>query len=190
MDLSSAFRTEVFRPVATIAIPGTVAIGPYLLVARYHHQFVSRAWQQHPTVTGLVLAFGVVAVGLIIEDIGSRIELLWDHHLKERYEDIETEWYEYLMLAPDPEPIAQRYLRTITLRLKFELGLGLALPIMWVGLAWLEQIVNLWTTWGFVFFSIAVLGLAVYLLWESRSSSEILVRLRQRMVRHYREKAV
>ena len=53
-----------------------------------------------------------------------------DEHLDQRW----TEWYSYLRLAFRVEPVGQRYLRTLVLRLKFELNASLALVIAGCGL--------------------------------------------------------
>ena len=36
VDFISAFKSELFRPLATLVVPGGVAIGPYVLVAGYY----------------------------------------------------------------------------------------------------------------------------------------------------------
>jgi hypothetical protein len=80
----------------------------------------------------------VLAVGLLLEDIGSVIEAnVWDALLESEYE-IEAIWAKYLILAFDKEPIGQRYLRTVLLRLKFELGCAVAFLAFLIGMAWLN----------------------------------------------------
>jgi hypothetical protein len=42
------------------------------------------------------------------------------------YERHAKEWFDYLRLAFEREPVGHRYLRTLVLRLKFELGMAVA----------------------------------------------------------------
>lgn len=80
------------------------------------------------------------------------------------------------------EPIGQRYLRTVTLALKFELGMGLALPAMYLGLLWLNTRLRMLSN-GQAGFGVVVVWLASsYLLWESRSSAKVLSHVREQLV--------
>ena len=74
------------------------------------------------TETTLLLVLASIGAGLIVEDVGSRIESLYfDKRLARtaEFSTHSTEWFQYLRLAFRVEPIGQRYLRAILLRFKF-----------------------------------------------------------------------
>lgn len=129
----------------------------------------------------MLLALGCIAAGLFVEDIGSRIESrCFDKWLSKQptFSAHAEEWNRYLRLAFKIEPVGQRYLRTILLRFKFELGTAIALLSSGVGL--LLTTLPFWTavTW------LAVLAtLAAYLLLvEARCSHELLSEIRHEIL--------
>jgi hypothetical protein len=69
-----------------------------------------------------------LTAGLIAEDMGARLERAFDNRLcnVHGYERHLEEWYDYLCVAFEREPVGHRYLRSIVLRLKFELGMTIA----------------------------------------------------------------
>src|ERR1700733_7814336 len=82
------------------------------------------------TETTLLLALACIAAGLLVEDIGSRIESRFlDKRLGTQpgFSTHSDEWNQYLRLVFKAEPVGQRYLRAILLRFKFELGTAIAL---------------------------------------------------------------
>jgi len=185
VDLTTAFRAEVFRPVMTLLVPGATALAPYALVVRQQNPNISGFFERHPLLATAILLVAVLALGFVLEDIGSRIETFWDRRLQRKNNSHIDEWYRYLMLAFTSEPIGQRYLRTLTLRLKFELHFGVALLVMLPGYWWLDTIVHLWTLAGFRWFAGATLVLAVYLLLESATTVGLLAGLRHELLLRY-----
>jgi hypothetical protein len=74
----SAFTSEVFRPLVTLLIPGAIAISTW---------FVGLLWQFHDLRTlvhnnhtegNLVLVLAMTFAGLVLEDMGARVESLMD----------------------------------------------------------------------------------------------------------------
>lgn len=185
MDLSSAFKSEVFRPLVTLVVPGATASAPYVLLARAKHPAIGVFWNDHTTAALLIIAIAAIALGHILETLGSRIEARWDARLDKISGKHRGEWYRYLRLTLVAEPIGQRYLRTVTLALKFELAMIVALPVMYVGVLWLETEMDLWTTAGLVWLGIGVLVLCLYLLYESFSSAQVLARVRRELVEEF-----
>lgn len=76
-EIFSAFGSEVFRPLATIVIPGAMAITTWFIVLLQRFPLVRRLVEANHTETSLILALASIAVGLLVEDIGSRIESRW-----------------------------------------------------------------------------------------------------------------
>lgn len=186
MDLASAFKGEVFRPLVTLVIPGATALAPYVILARARHEQLRCFWNDHTTAAFLVIALAAIAVGRVLETIGARIESAWDDILDARSDGRHVaEWYRYLRLTFTVEPIGQRYLRTLTLALKFELAMVPALMVMHAGILWLETEVPLLSLPGVLVLGLALPLLIVFLLFESWTSATRLERLRRELLEEY-----
>ncbi len=135
---------------------------------------------KYPGAATVIFLLVILAVGLTTEEVGSRIEDHFDNALKTcaGYESHRREWFDYLRLAFNKEPIGHRYLRSLVLRLKFELGMtvatipfafgALCLPISWV--------------WRFIVFAVSW-GPGIYFYIEARSSNKTLSELRREMLK-------
>jgi hypothetical protein len=179
MDLTSALKSEAYRPLATAFVPGAAAIAPYVLLLNHYQRSVEEFGRSSTGTYVAVIVLAALAVGLVLEDLGSRIEgLVWDALIEKETGCHSSDWWAFLYLAPETERIGHRYLRTITLRLKFELGFGLALIALWFGVVWLDSVELIWSYDAVVIMSAVVLGLASYLLWEAYGSVWLLARLR------------
>ncbi len=66
MDFTSAFKSELFRPVVTLFIPGGVAAAPYFLLAGYYSPTTLKFWDDHPSTTVAVVVACIVAAGLVL----------------------------------------------------------------------------------------------------------------------------
>jgi len=182
-DLTSAFKSELFRPVVTLVIPGAIAAGPYMAVAVRVTTGVQEFLESH---SGLAWVCGLgvaVAAGLILENIGSRLEASFiDDWLEHKLPGSRATWREYLSLKMTDEFVGQRYLRTVLLRMKFELSMAPAVAIAGLGLGWLQAV----APWG------AVLGpvgpilaggvIAAWFLVEAFSSARVLADTRKLLV--------
>jgi hypothetical protein len=76
-EIFSAFGSEVFRPLATIVIPGAMAISTWFVMLLQRFTTVRNLAEANHTETALLLALASIAAGLLVEDIGSRIESRW-----------------------------------------------------------------------------------------------------------------
>ena len=121
-----------------------------------------------------------VTIGFILENVGSIIESkLWDR-LQDN-QDHEDEWYKYLRTAFLHEPVGQRYLRTLTLRMKFELAFSLSLLTVCVGMFCIH-LAGLVTGYEFFISSLLLITLAMYLSFESYQTSKVLSRVRHELL--------
>ena len=182
MDLSSAFKSEVFRPLVTLVIPGATALAPYVLLLRGAHQEVRNFWNDHTTSAFLITGLASVAVGLLLEGLGARIEQRWDARLERTTGKHVSTWYRYLTLTLPAEPIGQRYLRTVTLALKFELAMAVAIPVMFVGLLWWDWRNDIMSLGNAILLGLLCLLLTAYLVYESWCSAKVLGRVRAELV--------
>lgn len=110
--------------------------------------------------------------GLILENWGSRLETLWDRCLSKNGDHRQT-WDAYLSLKLKDEIVGQRYLRTVLLRMKFELAMVPGLACGMAGFLWLNRVQRFWPfrerwLWigGFIF--------VVYFAWESFDSAKLM----------------
>lgn len=74
MDFISAFKSELFRPLVKLFIPGAVASGPYLLLVGHYGVNARKFWEEHPSTTGAVVLGCIIAVDLVLENWGLRLE--------------------------------------------------------------------------------------------------------------------
>jgi hypothetical protein len=175
VDFISAFKSELFRPLATLVVPGSITIGPYVLVAAYYFPGVVSFWRDHPSAFVAILVICIVAVGLIVEDLGAFIERdFWDSKLARENEDHSDYWEQYLKLRLNDEIVGQRYLRTILTRMKFELAMVPAFFFFWCGLLWLNRLYDLWRPSRFALLSGVILIVTIYLLLESYRSASVM----------------
>jgi len=179
MDFISAFKSELFRPLATLVVPGGVAISPYVLVVGYYFPGVTSFWREHPSAFVAILVICIIGVGLIVEDLGAFIERdFWDNKLARENEDHSEHWEQYLKLRLNDEIVGQRYLRTLLTRMKFELAMVPAFFFFWCGLLWLNRLYELWRPSRFALLSGVLLILTIYLLLESYRSASVMSQTR------------
>jgi len=180
-EIFSAFGSEVFRPLATIVIPGAMAISTWFVVLLQRFPTVRNLAEANHTETALLLALASIASGLLVEDIGSRIESRWfDRQLVKQpdFSRHDDEWDQYLRLAFSIEPVGQRYLRTILLRFKFEVATAVALLFSCPGLFW----TGLAGPWAMLWFSLCVVT-ALGLLFEASCSHKVLSEIRHEILK-------
>lgn len=122
-EVLGSLKSELLRPLATLILPGGIAVTPYFILLRVMFGPFSKLVTDNPTQTLALATAAALFVGLVLEDAGSGIESKWD---KPIHKDT---WNEYLRLAFKVEPIGQKYIRSLVLRLKFELGSFVALCV-------------------------------------------------------------
>ena len=159
----SAFTSEVFRPLVTLLIPGAIAISTWFVGLLWHfHDLRTLVFNNHAEV-GLVLVLAMTFAGLVLEDMGARVEDWLDTRKDKREGKQRDNWYAYLRTAFKADPIGRRYVRSLVLRLKFELGIAFAMLSAGGGVLWLwsmgltckavlitELLCLLFTAWGFL----------------------------------------
>ena len=182
MDFSSVLKNEIFRPLATVFVPGATAIGPWVLIFGHYSKKVRWFWDLYPTAVNVMIFVAVLAAGLILEDLGSRIEITWDKCLIAKNPGRKGQWKQYLQLNIQDELVAQRFLRTIYIRFKFELSMSLALVSFTIGVIWLNSIQGVISTSSMAWIATILLGLAGYLLFESYASSDHLAELHEYII--------
>lgn len=180
MDLTAPFKTEVLRPVTTLIVPGTIAVGPFVLILGDYVPAIANFWNDHPSAFSVLIVLAILAAGFIIDDLGAEIEVLaWDRLLCKNDKSHNKNWSEYLKLQLNDELVGQRYLRTKFTQLKFELAMGPSLVIFWAGLLWLQVLHKMWSAIGFALVTLLLFMGAGYLLWESWRTAQVLSKTRK-----------
>jgi hypothetical protein len=189
MDLLDAFKSEVFRPLVTLIVPGAIALAPYPVVLGYYVPKVPSFWEDHPSGFVAILIVCIIAAGLILENLGAFIESsFWDKRMARKDDTHQGTWDEYLKLELKDEIVGQRYLRTFLVRMKFELSMVPALLSLWFGLLWMNRLYKVWPFWGFILVTGFLFILAGYLLLESYLSAKNLARTRKLIVEAVKDK--
>src|SRR5262249_5916913 len=97
MNLFSAFTSEVFRPLATILIPGAIGISTWVIALMWRFEELKTLVTNNHTEASLIMLLAMIFAGMVFEDFGSR----WEGWLDAR-EDKKNDgkhmvqWYAYL----------------------------------------------------------------------------------------------
>jgi hypothetical protein len=183
MDIGEATKSEVFRPLATVAIPGAVAVAPYIVVAQHYIPRVLEFWKEHDTAFSAIVVACMLAAGLMLENIGSLIEgRVFDRVLERRFPGHGANWQRYLQLRIRDEYVGQRYLRNVVTHLKFELAMLPSIVCLWIGLAWIQAIHKVWKGYGFLLLSFFMFAVVTYLVFEAYSSAKALGSTRKLLI--------
>jgi hypothetical protein len=173
------FAAFGFRPLATLVLPGLIALTPVAVAIIWSLAPMRLFVQANQGVTiGTIIALGIFC-GLVLEDIGARIEdWLFRRRFRDDKEARDKDWYDYLRLASNVEPVGLRYISTLVLRLKFELGSCSATPFAMLGV-WFWPITWFWRALA----SGIILALGVYLFIEADASVGTLADVRREMLK-------
>ena len=176
-DLFTALGSAVFFPLVSLVLPGLTAIASWFLFFMRSDRFQALISHNH-TETAFVLMLISVFVGIVIDDLGLRLESLWlDRQRDARTKGLHfAEWWEYLRKPFEIEPSGRRHLRMMVIRLKFELGVPIGVVLGLPGV-WLNATVG---SAGLI--SALALSLGVYLLIEAASTHEELGVLRHELL--------
>ncbi len=181
-EIFTAFGSEIFRPLATIVIPGAMAISSWFVVLLQKFPSLRDLVVANHTETTLLLVLASIATGLFVEDLGSRIESQYfDKRLGKRpaFSAHSEEWNQYLRLAFKIEPVGQRYLRSVVLRFKFELGTAVALLSSGIGLL----LTSLALCKALICLGVFALAAAYLVFVEARGSHELLSEIRHEILK-------
>jgi hypothetical protein len=184
-ELFSAFQTDVFRPIVTLIIPGALATTTWFIALLWAFPTVKDLTLRNTTEASLILVLVMLAIGLICENIGSLVEDKLDgianRSTQGRFMLI---WNAYLRTAFVADPVGRRYLRTLVIRLKFELGMLAGLFIADLGLIWLGRVgLTLKMFWWLLGGSIPLM---FYFAWEAKGTHSRLAQTREEVIKAIR----
>ncbi|MDZ7618850.1 MAG: hypothetical protein U1E05_17740 [Patescibacteria group bacterium] len=185
MDPVSGLKGELFRPLATVMVPGVVAAAPFVAIACERFPSLKHLLDSPVAVSAIVL-FGGITAGMLIEDFGSTLEV-WLWKLFSRSKEHDEDWKRYLQLKTKDEIVGQRYLRTINLRLKFELAMVPSLICLTIGSNWYNHLYGNVPSPQMFWATVALSIICVYLLIEANSSIVVLADTRKLIIAACRE---
>jgi hypothetical protein len=181
-NLTAVFQSEIFRPVVSLVVPGFYGISTLTIAVWQQHLSFQALVRRTPGLATAIALLIALTWGLVAEDLGARIEQHLDERLKTEpgYENHGAEWFEYLRVAFDKEPVGHHYLRTLVLRLKFELGMFVS-SVPFFTFAFFLRVSCAWRI-GLTFMSAI---LAIYFLYEAKCSNKALSDLRREMLKRW-----
>jgi hypothetical protein len=181
MDLTSTVRSDTLPAVGSFLVPGAVAATPFVALVWGQPHDLKAFVDANQGVSTAAAALLVVAIGLLVESVGSYAEFYWIDRQHKNREEMLNVWREYLQIAWQTEPVGQHYLRRILTIFKFELNLLVATLATIPG----TVLLGWWSVlpWhGFVWLLLITFCLAWYLYVASVASSRLLAELRQGLV--------
>jgi hypothetical protein len=188
MDKISSLNLSLDKILIQLIIPALVALCPYLLLV-FHCPDIKNYWLNPNNIALFITCLVIIGliIGMILENIGSFIELKFYDKLNEKSDDKFNQiWEAYLLLNFEHEPIGNKYIKTILSRMKFELSFGIALIIATLG----TYIYN----WNYSIFGndscifkisillIIEIVIAGYFIYEGYQSSKVLAKTRKILV--------
>ena len=71
MDITNTFKSEIFKPLVSIVIPGAIAVAPYILLLNFHFPAIETFREKYQAAYYVVTAISVIGAGFLLGDIGS-----------------------------------------------------------------------------------------------------------------------
>jgi hypothetical protein len=179
-ELFSAFGSAVFFPLISLVLPGLTVLSSWYVLLMRSADFRELIRQNHSE-TAFVLMLLSIFVGTVVDDLGMRVESIWfDRKRDARTKGLHfEEWWAYLRKPFALEPSGRRHLRNLVARLKFELGVPVALVLALPGV-WLNPMTRYWPA---VLMSAGAVCLMAYLLLEAAATHEALGLLRHELLK-------
>ncbi|MCJ0825945.1 hypothetical protein MQC88_08250 [Luteimonas sp. 50] len=182
MDPISAFKSEVFRPIASIVLPGFLALSPFAIVLSNVSESARHFFAQHELPAYLLLFAAATIFGMLLENVGASIERGIDQCMEKEYlQGTEDVWDLYLS-QNGSDTNARRYLGTLVTRIKFINALIPALIVFSAGLFWLHLQIKVLQNWQVAAFGMVLLTVLVWLFRMSIDLSEAASFSRQRLL--------
>ena len=135
MDPTSAVRTDTLPAIATVVAPGAFASSPYAWWFLSAHPDLQVFLNNHEAVMVALAILVWTTMGFVVESVGSYVEVYLIDRRRSDSEQLLRDWWQYLQIAWDREPIGQRYLRRLVVSFKFELNMSVALVLSLPGVA-------------------------------------------------------
>lgn len=185
MNLPTMPTEGAFRVLANYTIPGCVASAPYIVIFAIAFPPLRSAWNASPSASVTVVGLIILTVGLLLDSLGGWFEVNVIERVHDDRELLKENWYKYLNIKYEFEPIGHRYLSRVLLLMKFAINLFLAIIFALLGLVVLHFVVGVMDS--LLFWSLCSSGIAleIYLYIDARETSYVLARIREELVDSY-----
>jgi hypothetical protein len=181
VDPTSAVRTDALPVIATVIAPGAFASSSYAWAVLSSAPDLRAFLDQHEAIAVAAALLLWVVAGFLIESLGSYVEVYAIDRRRPDHRQQLKNWWRYLRIAWEKEPIGQRYLRRLLVSFKFELNMCVAALTATAGVVWLRVIGRLRSSTTAV--AIVVLCVVGYVLFRAaKDSSEILAMRREQLL--------
>ena len=178
LKIPEQFDSRFVRVLAGVIVPGAVALVPWLFVATAWYPAVGEWLFKNQALSNATLLLLVFCIGMVCENLGSRVEF----RLDKQHGAQDKAWSEYLT-QPRDQLVGHGYISSLVTRLKFELGMFVALIAAIPGVAILSiYFAALPADAASVLLVLAVGGIS-YFLYEANSSVRSLAQTRRLMAR-------
>jgi len=143
--------------------------------------------EKHNLEAWAVTVFTAVILGLMLENLGTTIEVcIFDRLITrdteyENHKTHESDWYDYLRLAFKTEPVGHRQLQRLVLHLRFERNVCVAFAFAAIGCLCLPI-----PRGGHIEVAALMLLLAILMFWEAKRSHRALSELRHQLLKGFR----
>jgi hypothetical protein len=162
-----AFKKELFRPIVTLLFPSMIALWPFVFFVLKKHPNLLCFIQENKWLIIFLSTVLLAGLGLLLEDFGGLIESKMNKNQKLKYKKT---FNEFLCESYKIEPIGMRYIDSLTIRMKFELGFAVSMIVAILGVILLYFFLKPFSLWIFLIILILKALLIVYLLCEAKYS--------------------
>lgn len=181
--VNDIISTEVIHPLATLVVPGAVCLLPAALAVANSRSSVLASALATTGGSATVFVVASVAVGLVLENLGSRIEICLDRRHNKRCKNHKERWLNYLKLErSESERVSHRYVDSLQMRLKFELSMVPALVVATLGWAMVCHVYKRYSWCEFSLVTASTVLIAAYLYFEACSTVALLCETRASMI--------
>jgi hypothetical protein len=130
MDLLGGAKPEILRTTLIYLLPGVIIAAPAVFIVGHYQPELFGFADDHPTLSTVLSFFVAAALGMVAYDIGSHIEADYiDRRLIKSDKEFQGNWQKYLRVVYPERSVAQSYIHSHVLNLKFELGMAASFPL-------------------------------------------------------------
>jgi len=172
MDPFGAFKSEVFRPIASLVLPGMLAIGMFAIILGNSVPEVRNLYSAQPILYFALFFSAATIAGMLLENIGSSLERGIDTCMEREYLPNSGKVWGAYLACECKESYARKYLGALVTRLKFINSMIPASAAFGFGLILLNLQITRWPWHSIGLFEIVLLLLSTWLYKSSVELSE------------------
>lgn len=168
------------RSLLVILIPGAIATSPWIAFVLIKSSIDWNVLKDLKTELGALCFLTSVIVGGIFEGLNSWIEVGLDNYRTRTFPNLINDWYDYLCLQRDKEPVVFRYISSRATTMYFEFSMAWATPISSYGAACILGALGVVTEHHWLIITVAWL-LCAYFLHQGATTHWVLCKIRHEL---------